>query len=79
VLDVGDRTRRHIALTAESGTIFLPDLEKPVTLLDGVGLVLDDGTIVGSQCRSASAIHLIYLILGGQTSVLTYSRDGIPP
>ena len=33
-------------LTAEKGTEFLLDFEKPVTLRDGDGLVLDDGSIV---------------------------------
>jgi urease accessory protein len=46
VLDASDRTRRRIALTGEKGTTFLLDLEKPVTLRDGDGLVLDDGSIV---------------------------------
>jgi urease accessory protein len=46
VLDAGDRQRRRIVLTAEKGTQFLLDFEKPVTLYDGDGLVLDDGSIV---------------------------------
>jgi urease accessory protein len=46
VLDAGDRNRRRIVLTGEKGTEFLLDFEKPVTLRDGDGLVLDDGTIV---------------------------------
>ena len=46
VLDAGDRNRRRIVLTAEKGTEFLLDFEKPVTLRDGDGLVLDDGSIV---------------------------------
>jgi urease accessory protein len=46
VLDADDRSRRRIVLTGESGTSFLLDLEKPVTLRDGDGLVLDDGLIV---------------------------------
>ena len=36
-------------LTGEKGTAFLLDLERPVTLRDGDGLVLDDGTIVEVQ------------------------------
>jgi urease accessory protein len=36
-------------LTGEKGTTFLLDLERPVTLRDGDGLVLDDGTIVEVQ------------------------------
>jgi urease accessory protein len=45
-LDADDRQRRRIALTAENGTRLLLDLDKPVTLHDGDGLVLDDGSVV---------------------------------
>lgn len=46
VLDAADRTRRRIVLTGEKGTQILLDLDKPVTLRDGDGLVLDDGSLV---------------------------------
>lgn len=46
VLDAGDRQRRRIVLSAENGTEFLLDFAKPVTLRDGDGLALDDGSIV---------------------------------
>lgn len=46
VLDAGDRQRRRIVLTGEIGTKLLLDFEKPVTLRDGDGLVLEDGSIV---------------------------------
>jgi urease accessory protein len=46
VLDAGDRQRRRAVLTGEKGTTFLLDFDRPVTLRDGDGLVLDDGTIV---------------------------------
>jgi urease accessory protein len=46
VLDAGDRQRRRIVLTGEKGSEFLLDFEKPMTLHDGDGLVLDDGAIV---------------------------------
>jgi len=46
VLDAGDRQRRRAVLTGEKGAAFLLDLEKPATLRDGDGLVLDDGSIV---------------------------------
>ena len=46
ILDAGDRNRRRIVLTGEKGTEFLLDFEKPVTLHDGDGLVLDDGSVV---------------------------------
>jgi urease accessory protein len=45
-LDAGDRNRRRIVLTGEKGTQFLLDEAKPVSLHDGDGLVLDDGSIV---------------------------------
>ena len=46
VLDADDRQRRRIVLTGEKGTQLLLDFEKPVTLRDGDGLVLEDGSIV---------------------------------
>ena len=46
VLDAGDRNRRRIVLKGEKGTEFLLDFEKPVTLHDGDGFLLDDGSIV---------------------------------
>jgi urease accessory protein len=49
ILDADDRQRRRIMLTGEKGTAFLLDLERPVTLRGGDGLVLDDGTIVEVQ------------------------------
>lgn len=46
VLDADDRQRRRFVLTGEKGTSALLDFEKPVTLRDGDGLVLDDGSIL---------------------------------
>lgn len=46
VLDADDRQRRRIVLTGEQGTRVLLDFDRPATLHDGDGLVLDDGTIV---------------------------------
>mgnify|MGYP001550578583 FL=1 len=46
VLDAGDRNRRRHVLTGEKGVRFMLDFEKPVTLHDGDGLVLDDGALV---------------------------------
>lgn len=46
VLDAGDRQRRRITMSGENGTAFLLDLEKPVMLRDGDGLLLDDGALV---------------------------------
>ena len=45
-LDADDRTRRRIVLTGEKGTQLLIDFDSPVTLHDGDGLVLDDGSVV---------------------------------
>ena len=45
-LDAGDRNRRRIVLTGEKGTQFMLDFPSPVSLRDGDGLVLDDGSIV---------------------------------
>ena len=46
VLDAGDRNRRRIVMRGEKGTEFLLDVAKPVSLHDGYGLVLDDGSII---------------------------------
>ena len=46
VLDAGDRNRRRIVMRGEKGTEFLLDEAAPVSLRDGDGLVLDDGSIV---------------------------------
>jgi urease accessory protein len=45
-LDADDRTRRRIVLTGENGTRLLVDFEKPVSLRDGDGLELEDGSVV---------------------------------
>jgi urease accessory protein len=49
ILDADDRQRRRIMLTGENGTTFLLDLERPVSLRNGDGLVLDDGSVVEVQ------------------------------
>ncbi len=46
LLDADERHRRRIVLTGENGTRFLLDLPEAVSLQNGDGLVLDDGTIV---------------------------------
>src|SRR5450755_4885679 len=46
ILDAGDRNRRRIVMTGQKGTEFLLDEAKPLSLRDGDGLVLDNGTIV---------------------------------
>jgi urease accessory protein len=45
-LDADDRQRRRIVLTGEKGVQVLLDLDKPVALRDGDGLLLDDGSIM---------------------------------
>lgn len=46
ILDAGDRNRRRIVMRGENGTEFLLDEAKPISLRDGDGLLLDDGSIV---------------------------------
>ena len=46
LLDAGDRNRRRVVLTAEKGTQALLDFEKPVSLRDGDGLLLEDGAMI---------------------------------
>jgi len=46
ILDADDRQRRRIVLTGEKGTRLLLDFERPVTLRDADGLLLEDGSIV---------------------------------
>ena len=46
VLDAGDRHRRRIPLKGERGTEFLLDLDEPVLMRDGDGIMLDDGSVV---------------------------------
>lgn len=46
VLDANDRQRRRIVLTGEKGTKILLNFDKPITLRDGDGLVLEDGSVV---------------------------------
>ncbi len=58
VLDAEDRQRRRIALTGEKGTAFLLDLERPVALHDGDGVVLDNGAIVEVRGASESLIEV---------------------
>jgi urease accessory protein len=58
VLDAGDRQRRRIVLKAEKGTTLLLDFAKPVTLRDGDGLVLEDGSIVIVAGRAEPLLEL---------------------
>ena len=58
VLDADDRQRRRIVLTAENGTRMLLDFEKPVTLRDGDGLALEDGSVVQVAGRAEPLIEV---------------------
>ncbi len=58
VLGADDRQRRRIVLTGENGTTFLLDLERPVSLRNGDGLVLDDGGIVEVHGASEPLIEI---------------------
>jgi urease accessory protein len=46
VLDADERHRRRVVLTGERGTRLLLDLPHAITLRDGDGLLLDDGSFV---------------------------------
>ncbi|MEO1017186.1 MAG: urease accessory protein UreE [Pseudomonadota bacterium] len=46
VLDHDERQRRRIKMTGKGGLSFLLDLDRPVGLGEGDGLVLEDGSIV---------------------------------
>jgi len=58
VLDADERQRRRIVLAGEKGTKALLDLASPVTLRDGDGLVLDDGSIVLVAGRAEALLEL---------------------
>jgi urease accessory protein len=57
-LDHGDRHRRRIALTAESGLSFLLDLDRASVLNDGDALKLDDGRLVLVQAAPERLIEI---------------------
>ena len=58
VLDADERQRRRIVLTAEKGTRMLLDFEKPVTLRDGDGLALEDGSVVQVAGRAEPLVEV---------------------
>jgi urease accessory protein len=59
LLAADERQRRRAVLTAENGSIFLLDLARPVTLRDGDGLVLDDGSIVRVAGTAEELIEIL--------------------
>jgi urease accessory protein len=58
VLDADERQRRRIVLTGEKGTRLLLDFEKPVTLRDGAGLALEDGSVVQVAGRAEPLVEV---------------------
>jgi urease accessory protein len=58
VLEAGDRQRRRIVITGENGTEFLLDVAKPVSLRDGDGLLLDDGSVVLVEARPEKLVEI---------------------
>ena len=58
VLDADERQRRRIVLTGEKGTRLLLDFEKPVTLRDGDGLALEDGSVVQVAGRAEQLVEV---------------------
>jgi urease accessory protein len=59
VLDAGDRHRRRIVLSGQSGAEFLLDLDEAVALRDGDGIMLDDGTIMLVTGRPESLAEVV--------------------
>lgn len=59
VLDAGDRHRRRIVLKGERGTDFLLDLDEPVLLRDGDGIVLDDGAMILVSGQSEPLVAIV--------------------
>jgi urease accessory protein len=57
-LDADDRHRRRIALTGEKGTRFVLDLREAMSLHNGDGLVLDDGTIIRVEGKPEPLIEV---------------------
>jgi urease accessory protein len=58
VLDADERQRRRIVLTGENGTRLLLDFKKPVTLRDGDGLALEDGSVVQVAGRAEPLVEV---------------------
>jgi urease accessory protein len=58
VLDADDRQRRRAVLKGTGGTEFLLDFASPVTLRDGDGLVLDDGSVVEVAGQPESLVEI---------------------
>src|ERR1700753_36629 len=59
VLDAGDRHRRRIMLTHGGDIPFLLDLEEPVALRDGDGIMLDDGGVIRVAGRAEPLAEIV--------------------
>ena len=58
LLDAGDRHRRRLVMTGENGTAFLLDLPEATRLLDGDGLLLEDGRVVLVAARPEALVEV---------------------
>jgi urease accessory protein len=82
-----DRHRRRIALTAEDGRQFLLDQPTATTLIDGDGLLLDDGAIIAVRaadedvcdisCESPRALAKLAWHLGNRHLAVEVRPDGL--
>jgi urease accessory protein len=57
-LDHGDRHRRRIALTADGGTRFLLDLDRPDILEDGDAIALETGWLVEVRAAPEKLVEI---------------------
>ena len=58
-LDYDTRHRRRLALVADGGTAFLLDLPRAAVLLEGDGLLLDDGRLVRVAAADEPLMHVV--------------------
>ncbi|HJS33441.1 MAG TPA: urease accessory protein UreE [Alphaproteobacteria bacterium] len=82
-----DRHRRRIALTAEDGRQFLLDEQVATTLVEGDGLLLDDGAIVAVRaadedvcdvsCDSPRSLARLAWHLGNRHLAVELRDDGL--
>ena len=86
-LDYGDRCRRRIAMTGDSGLAFLLDLAATTCLQDGDALLLEDGRLVEIKAaaedlleiKGHDALHLMTLAwhLGNRHLAAQIERERI--
>lgn len=58
LLTFHDRHRRRMRMTGCNGTDVLLDLERAITLQDGDGLILDDGSIIAVKAAAEPLIEI---------------------